>query len=134
MNEYEEDLNLLKSDFKKGFSLGYQAVGVGCALSLFDLKYSDNDVIEALRIEYKEVLDKSNLDRVVEDQIDYFVELVEQESTLIFEEKEKMEELYLGIKEMLKIGVVCDPFFQDKFDRSFKKMKYNSVAIKEKSK
>jgi len=38
MSKYQKGFNSLKNDLEKGFSKGHRALGLGCALSLFELQ------------------------------------------------------------------------------------------------
>lgn len=94
-----------------GFANESRILGVAYALNDFGKCGMDSDELSELERRFVSAVQESNFVGILENQIDYYVSLVDYDGKLIWEEKEKVDELEVGIAKMLDLGIACDEKF-----------------------
>ena len=112
----QEEKQRITDAIENGFGSESRVLGIAYALKNYENEYSEDVGIAELRKKFKLAVENSGLTGIVENQIDYYCSLMGYEGELIWEEREKIDELELGISAMLDMGLSCDQKFIDIFE------------------
>lgn len=109
MIEKNEDKDYLLDSLERGFKFDSQILAFAYELQTYKEKYGSDQETQLLENQFMNTIIQGDTELLVENQIEYYLSLLEVKDTLCFEEKEKLEELYEGVHALLKMGVSCNP-------------------------
>jgi len=109
MIEQNEDKLMLMASIDRGFKFESQILAAAYDLQKYKEKHKEDKSVSDLEQSLMFAITHSQIDDVVENQIEYYLSLYNLKETLGFEEKEKLIELREGILALLEMGVFCNP-------------------------
>jgi hypothetical protein len=114
----DEEKKFVISAIESGFVNSSRIVGVAYALDKFNKMEPEATFLPDLEEKFKLVVRDSGLSDILEDQIDYYLSLVNYDGELTWEETEKIDELEVGISKLLELGIPCDEKFSVIFEET----------------